>query len=44
MNSTMRFAVAAAAVVAIALLGIRFLLPDQNIDTTDSFPIAGRTA
>ena len=31
MNSTMRFALAAAAVVAVALLGISFLLPDQNV-------------
>ena len=30
MNSTMRFGLAAAAIVAVALLGIRFLLPDQN--------------
>jgi hypothetical protein len=31
MNSTLRFGLAAAAVVAVALLGIRFLLPDQNV-------------
>ena len=43
MNNTAKIAVAAAAVVAVALLGIRFLLPDQNIGpppTPTQSPIA----
>jgi hypothetical protein len=43
MNNTAKIAMVAAAVVAVALLGIRFLLPDQNIGpppTPTQSPIA----
>ena len=43
MNNTAKIAVAAAAVVAVALLGIRFLLPSQNVGPPGPTPIPTAT-